>query len=237
MHTRKSHNSVLVLATLGMYLGLVLVGATPQVLAQAAMTRQFNVKDEVEVRDDLDKKPSGCDESPVGPEITDLETKYLWFNHRSISEYRSLLEQVLEAYPESVRDVDITWSSLGELRPSRRITASVNQPIDDKSARELGSEVVLVGNGLPGKSFSLSFFRNSLEDRFRFESQAIPFDGELVNGLYANALVFARCAYGLSDQEEQVLDNTKLSIEGSNLVITTRLARGSLDTLPAHNAK
>jgi hypothetical protein len=55
--TRKNQNSVLVLATLGVYLGLVLVGATPQVLAQAAMTRQFSVKDEVEVKDDLDKKP------------------------------------------------------------------------------------------------------------------------------------------------------------------------------------
>ena len=53
----KTQNSILVLATLGVYLGLVLVGATPQVLAQAAMTRQFSVKDEVEVKDDLDKKP------------------------------------------------------------------------------------------------------------------------------------------------------------------------------------
>jgi hypothetical protein len=57
LNTRKNQNSILVLATLGVYLGLVLVGATPQVLAQAAMTRQFNVKDEVEVKDDLDKKP------------------------------------------------------------------------------------------------------------------------------------------------------------------------------------
>lgn len=57
MSKPKNQNSILVLATLGVYLGLVLVGATPQVLAQAAMTRQFNVKDEVEVKDDLDKKP------------------------------------------------------------------------------------------------------------------------------------------------------------------------------------
>src|SRR6476620_5894347 len=53
----KNQNSILVLATLGVYLGLVLVGATPQVLAQAAMTRQFNVKDEVEFAEDLDNKP------------------------------------------------------------------------------------------------------------------------------------------------------------------------------------
>jgi hypothetical protein len=63
---RKNHNSVLVLATLGVYLGLVLVGATPQVLAQAAMTRQFDVKDEIEVKDDLDKKPDGAELPVVG---------------------------------------------------------------------------------------------------------------------------------------------------------------------------
>jgi hypothetical protein len=57
LNTRKNQNSILVLATLGVYLGLVLVGATPQVVAQAAMTRQFNVKDEIEFAEDLDKKP------------------------------------------------------------------------------------------------------------------------------------------------------------------------------------
>ena len=57
MSNRKNQQSILVLATLGVYLGLVLIGATPQVLAQAAMTRQFSVKDEVEVKDDLDDAP------------------------------------------------------------------------------------------------------------------------------------------------------------------------------------
>lgn len=57
MNNRKNQNSILVLATLGVYLGLVLAGATPQTLAQAAMTRQFDVKDEVEIKDELDKKP------------------------------------------------------------------------------------------------------------------------------------------------------------------------------------
>ncbi len=47
-----------------MYFGLVLVGATPQILASAAMTRQFDVKDELEARDDLDNKPDD-ERSPV----------------------------------------------------------------------------------------------------------------------------------------------------------------------------
>ncbi len=64
MTTRKPQNSILVLATLGVYLGLVLAGATPQVLAQAAMARQFDVKDEIEVSENLDKKPDSSAAEP-----------------------------------------------------------------------------------------------------------------------------------------------------------------------------
>lgn len=71
MTERKPHNSIIVLATLGVYLGLVLVGATPQVLAQAAMARTFDVKDEIEFRENLDKKPENDDEerSPVAASV------------------------------------------------------------------------------------------------------------------------------------------------------------------------
>jgi len=61
---RKPQNSILVLATLGVYFGLVMAGATPQVLASAAMTRPFDVRDEIEVKDDLDTKPDD-ERSPV----------------------------------------------------------------------------------------------------------------------------------------------------------------------------
>ncbi len=64
MSNAKSQNSILVLATLGVYLGLVLVGGTPNVLANAAMTRQFDVRDEIEFNDNLDNKPDD-DRSPV----------------------------------------------------------------------------------------------------------------------------------------------------------------------------
>jgi hypothetical protein len=54
---RKGQNSILFLTTLGVYLGLVLVGATPQVLANAATTRNFDIRDEIEFQDKLDKDP------------------------------------------------------------------------------------------------------------------------------------------------------------------------------------
>ena len=56
----RKNNSILFLTTLGVYLGLVLVGgAVPQTLAYGAMTRNFELQDEIEVTDDLDKKPDG----------------------------------------------------------------------------------------------------------------------------------------------------------------------------------
>lgn len=56
--SRRSQNPVLVLTTLGVYLGLLIVGgAAPQVLAHSATTRNFEISDEIEVKDDLDKKP------------------------------------------------------------------------------------------------------------------------------------------------------------------------------------
>ena len=60
MNNGKPQNSILVLATLGVYLGLVLAGATPQILAQAATAKQFSVKDEIEAKGkvDLDPDPS-----------------------------------------------------------------------------------------------------------------------------------------------------------------------------------
>src|SRR6478752_3377908 len=57
MEKRKSQNSILFVATLGVYLGLMLAGATPQVLANAATTRTFDIKDEIEFQDKLDRDP------------------------------------------------------------------------------------------------------------------------------------------------------------------------------------
>jgi len=65
LSNRKSQNSILFLTTLGVYLGLLVVGGTaPQVLAHSATTRNFEISDETEVKDDLDKKPDD-ERSPV----------------------------------------------------------------------------------------------------------------------------------------------------------------------------
>lgn len=58
MSNSKNYNSIFFLTTLSVYLGLVLVGATPSVLAQqAALTQKFEIQNEREIEDDLDKNP------------------------------------------------------------------------------------------------------------------------------------------------------------------------------------
>lgn len=57
MSDRRSNNSLLLLTTLGVYFSLVLVGSCPSVLAQAATTRDYDIRSEVVIEDDLDKKP------------------------------------------------------------------------------------------------------------------------------------------------------------------------------------
>lgn len=55
MSNKTKQNSIVFLTTL--CLGLIFVGATPQVLTFAALTKNFDIQNETEVRDDLDNKP------------------------------------------------------------------------------------------------------------------------------------------------------------------------------------
>lgn len=59
MNNQKNNNSVLFLATLGVYIGLLMAGASPGIIAQqsAAMTRNFELSEEFEVLDEFDRDP------------------------------------------------------------------------------------------------------------------------------------------------------------------------------------
>lgn len=84
MSELKKHNSIIFLTTLSVYLGLVLVGgASSPILAQAALTRNFDIQEEIEYKDDLDKKPDEkSDESFEGK--------------RSLRLYADVLSQLIE---------------------------------------------------------------------------------------------------------------------------------------------
>jgi hypothetical protein len=89
LNSRKNQNSLLILTTLGVYLGLLVVGgAAPQTFAHSATTRNFELVDEIEVKDDLDNKPDD-ERSPV---------------HMSLQNY--------------LQDVEVFFARLGRLKAS-----------------------------------------------------------------------------------------------------------------------
>ncbi|HQX56260.1 MAG TPA: hypothetical protein PLP07_10045 [Pyrinomonadaceae bacterium] len=101
MNKPKPQNSILVLATLGVYLGLVLVGATPQVLAHAAMTRQFDVKDEIEYKDDLDTKPDPSSDDPDSDIATESSRKVTVSVQRFLSHFQSVSSEAAFLEPRT----------------------------------------------------------------------------------------------------------------------------------------
>ncbi len=72
MQNKANHNSILLLTTLGVYIGLLLVGAPTGVLAQpAAMTRNFEISEEIVMRDELDNDPELSAEEDLDVAVED----------------------------------------------------------------------------------------------------------------------------------------------------------------------
>lgn len=124
MNNNRRYNQFLFLMTLSVYMGLVLAGGASPALAQAAMAKGFELKTELEAKDDLDKKPN--DEKSletVGRADTDItssfgETAFFWLddfagsaatlnNHKF--DLKKAVTKITQNYFESSRiDLDLT---------------------------------------------------------------------------------------------------------------------------------
>ncbi len=114
MTNRKNYNSILFLTV---YLGLVLVGATPQVLAHAATNSFFDIQAEWEVKDDLDNKP---DDS-----CAELKSKTDAQNNQFIADYLKLVSAALGKYP-SHTTIEISGGVEDKDFPSLEKDLSIN---------------------------------------------------------------------------------------------------------------
>lgn len=57
MSNRSNYNSIVLITTLSVYLGLVLAGGTAPVFAHSALTKEFDIRNEIVFSEDLDKNP------------------------------------------------------------------------------------------------------------------------------------------------------------------------------------
>lgn len=241
MSNSKNYNSIVFLTTLSVYLGLVLVGAPP-ILAHAAMTRHFDIQNEIEVKDDLDKNPknNGLAEDveiiskfKIAEAITNFvaDLKKLEsigkFNQTTEWNFSHKLwrEQYDGTYSVSKNsDVYNPWleTAIGEListaEPEYLDSVSDYLPnCDKRNCRETITKVESNSN-----EFSFSFTL----------TKSTPEKAKLTANAFSKVFISKKVALK-NTANLSIYENTKVTSENNQVFIVTRLPRGSLDALLA----
>jgi len=221
---RRNQNSILVLATLGVYLGLVLAGATPQVLAQAAMTKQFSVKDENGQGNDLDKDPEtsppeGARESLVVFSADEFAEAYVRF---------IINEIVADGQPEitqRIGELDFDVGGIGRAGTfSSELESALGRARNGNARKSTGWKV--------RRSYGAPTVLSPIELRYELEASeraAITRSFKSCRGdSLTSKFSAAQCA---------ILSNSGVKGHTRHLIIVTRLPRSSIDPLIALGRK
>lgn len=222
MTNRKTNNSILFLTTLSVYLGLVLVGGSPSVFAQAALTPRFELVNEFEVEDDLDKKPDDeqilAEYGAVCDELLRLAKQFTETNRDALSssqysfDYSVLTDPQSALTMRSLRSAGIHWGGF-----TRPITALGKTFPNSAKANDERFRVTL--------EYSESGF--SVNTVFHQAPTAHP---EQLAAFY-DIIKSRRIAE--DDPQLIIFKNTSITFENNQIVVVTRLPRASIDELLA----
>lgn len=244
MSKRTNQNSILVLATLGVYLGLVFVGATPQVLAQAAMTREFNVKDEIELKEDLDNKPPENFDISVQNYLEDVEY-FLYSLQRLRRDHKFDPAgngfDVAQATLLPCVDANQVGSYTAEkfvipnefVRPV--FTRFSNQLTDGYSLQDCLPSEKFPGIEVTSSRFELKLDTKSFSVEVAVKKASPRRAAELADTLRTTIDRFRQNAP--TPVRTQLIDNTAVRAENTQVFVVTRLPRAGLDSLLAVDAK
>lgn len=248
MNNRKPQNSIIALATLGVYLGLLLAGATPGVLAQqAALTKEFNIKDEIGRKDDLDNKPDD-ERSPVTTSVQIyLEDVEYFLASLGRLNSRGKFDFAKDEFSvaKSTALPCVAANKAGRYTPAKfDVTNEALRP-----ALELFSRGMEYGYSL-GDCLANNDFNgvNAVDSRFSYALDTKAFNVnvsvkkqspqialELINDLKSALRLYD--TPNSTKLWKAVVANTEFISENDQVTVVTRLPRGSLDSLLATNAK
>ncbi len=243
MNNRTNYNSIVFLTV---YLGLVLVGGSAQVLAQAAMTRQFDIKTEIVVEDDLDKNPDG--------ELLDFTG--------SVKDYFHDLEELIEDFQKYNRNekFDLDSERFAFERHSSRTCNKGYDPVysggfvkkieHSKIEKALDSSIygstewknfsdcLYSENTLNNKNYSTHRFKLD----FSYDTSQLVFEISIPRKTAQRADFLAERfnqAYRIYEVDEEnvivktIHQNTSIKSENNQVFIVTRLPRAAIDDLLA----
>ncbi len=230
-----------------MYLGLVLVGATPQVMAQAAMTKPFNVRDEIEFKDNLDKKPDN-ERTPVSDAVQGYlqDVEYFLVNLQRLRSKGSFdFNKDVFDVAQSTMLPCVDSNLAGRYTPSR----FVNENALSRPALVQFSRSMVFGYSL-GDCIANNEFNgvSGVDSRYNFKLDTAAFSVNISikkqspqNGLdLMRVLERTRKIYATDNNSkirQTVIDSTSFKSENDQVFIVTRLPRAGLDSLLTSDAK
>ncbi len=232
MSNHKNYNSIVFLTTLSVYLGLVLIGAPP-ILTQAALTRGFDIKNEIEFKDDLDNKP-------------DKEESENLVN----DDFPSLFAQLLNEIKAEVASGKISLPIGTNFNVSGTFTKF--ESLDRNGGGGGGG----LGSNISDQDLSI-FIQRAIHEKFKLKVfELADFDGEnskkveieikgdstewtlkisfgkVKAGQFAEFLnqeFSSRAASTKDTLSKQIYENTTVSSENNQVFVITRLPRASID--------
>lgn len=212
MSNRKNYNSIVFLTTLSVYLGLVLAGgAAPTVLAQAALTRDFDIRNEIVFEDDLDKKPD--DEI-----FSELKNSPDRSDKKFIEQYAETILALLET------DYAAEQSSGYEIEFKASYPSLADGEFFNGFFPTLRRDLV-------PDSFDYTLDKDKLFGKFnlksRFKTDVSPAGYSFVSGLDS------RRRESIGKPETAISKHTRTTFENNQFFIVTRLPRASIDDLLA----
>jgi len=231
------------LATLGVYLGLMLTGGTPQVFAHAALTRNFDIREEAEARDDQDRKPDD-ERAPVKTSVQ----IYL----EDVEYFLSTLGRL-----NNQRKFDFAKDTFNVVQKSMQPCVDANiagryTPITFDSTSEAARQSMeyfrrgmiygyslgdcLVNQEFDGKTAVDTHFNYKLDNKDFLVNVTVVKDSPqralaLMHSLESTFKLYSTPQ--ASKVRQQIIKNTRFRVENDQVTVVTRLPRGSLPPLLA----
>ena len=248
MTKRKAQNSFLVLTTLGVYLGLLMVGgAAPQVLAHSATTRSFEITDEIEIKDDLDNKPDD-ERSDVRLSLItyfqDVEAFVKTLRRLGGTKYFDPAGDSFEVN-QSTQLPCVAANKIGSYTANKFVVKNEQFRPWLESFSKLLTDGYSLGDCLPNSRFAPVETTDS-KFNFRLDKDAFAIDVAVrkqspeAARLLAGDLADTFAAFKKTEADvirQKLYEATKFRSENDQIFVVTHMPRAGLDALLAKDAK
>lgn len=215
MTKSKSYNRIVFMTTLSLYLGLVLVSGCNS--SHSALTKSFDLKNEVEFKDDLDKNPDQDIPTLFAELLDSIE------NNAESGRINLPIQKEFLVDGSFTRSLNGGGGGFGHNIADQNLSLIVQDSINRKLKPKVLESIDFKGEtktariifSADGANFNLkvSFNRDQPAQFAEFLKQK-----------------FSASVNAVSDQKlKQIYENTKVSSENDQVFIVTRLPRAALD--------